>query len=139
MDSDHKFHKQKQSFDGHIDTRSAPITVFGGGNHVTNRCCSQSCVWKKKVENFALPYWEHHVLHHNLDVMHIEKNVVDNIIGTLLNLDGKTKDNLKARHDIKDMGIRNERHLEKVENDQTRIPHACYHILLVKRMVFCKF
>ena len=29
--------------------------------------------------------------------MHIEKNVVDNIIGTLLNLDGKTNDNLKAR------------------------------------------
>ena len=31
-----------------------------------------------------------------LDVMHIKKNVVDNIISTLFNLDGKTKDNLKA-------------------------------------------
>ena len=62
---------------------------------------------------------------HNLDVMHIEKNEVDNIINTLLNLDGKTKDNLKARQDLKDMGIRSELHLKKVGNDQ----NVC-HILL---------
>ena len=68
------------------------------------------------------------MLHHNLDVMHIEKNVVDNIIDKLLNLDGKTKDNLKTHQDLKDMGIRSELHLEKVENDQTRMPHACYHM-----------
>ena len=65
------------------------------------------------------------MLRHNLDVMCIEKNVVDNIIGTLLNLDGK---NLKARHDLKDIGIKSELHLENVENDQTRMPHACYHM-----------
>ena len=65
------------------------------------------------------------MLRHNLDVMHIKNNVVDNIIGTLLNLDGK---NLKARHDLKDMGIRSELHLENVENDQTRMPHACYRM-----------
>ena len=54
-------------------------------------------MWKKKSIFFTLPYWEDHVLHHNLDMMHIEKNVVNNIIDTLLNLDGKTKDNLKTR------------------------------------------
>ena len=58
----------------------------------------------------------------------MKKNVVDNIIGTLLNLDGKTKDNLKARQDLKDMGIRSELHLEKVGNDQTRKPHAYFHM-----------
>ena len=58
------------------------------------------------------------MLHYNLDMMHIEKNVVDNIIGTLLNLDGKTNNNLKTRQDLKDMGIRSELHLEKVGNDQ---------------------
>jgi len=42
------------------------------------------------------------VLRHNLDMMHIEKNVVDDIIGTLLNLDAKKKDNLKACQDLKD-------------------------------------
>jgi len=32
---------------------------------------------------------------HNLDVKHIEKNVYDNIVSTLLNIDHKSKDNLK--------------------------------------------
>ncbi|KAK9997254.1 hypothetical protein SO802_021940 [Lithocarpus litseifolius] len=53
---------------------------------------------------------------------------VDNIIGTLLNLDGITNDNLKGHQDLKDMGIRSELHLEKVGNDQTRMPHAFYHM-----------
>ena len=30
LDSDHKFCKQKQSFDGHVDMRSTPITVSEG-------------------------------------------------------------------------------------------------------------
>ena len=68
------------------------------------------------------------MLHYNLDMMHIEKNVVDNIIGTLLNLDGKTNNNLKTRQDLKDMGIRSELHLEKVGNDKPCMPHACYHM-----------
>ena len=37
------------------------------------------------------------MLSYNFNVIYIEKNVFDNIISTLLNLDGKTKDNLKAR------------------------------------------
>ena len=44
-------------------------------------------VWKKKSIFFALPSWEDHVLRHNLDVMYIEKDIVNNIISTLLNLD----------------------------------------------------
>ena len=74
-------------------------------------------MWKKKSIFFTLPYWEDHVLRHNLDMMHIEKNVVNNIIDTLLNLDGKTKDNLKTRQDLKDMGIRSKFHLENVRNN----------------------
>ena len=96
-------------------------------------------VWKKKNIFFTLFYWEHHMLRHNLDVMYIEKNVVDNIIGTLLNLDRKTKDNLKARQDLKDIDIRSELHLEKVGNDQTHVPHACYHMNASENDGFYKF
>ena len=32
--------------------------------------------------------------------MHIEKNICDNVLGTLLNIDGKTKDTTKARKDL---------------------------------------
>jgi len=43
---------------------------------------------------------------HNLDVMHIEKNICDNILGTLLEIDGKNKDTLNARLDFDKWGIR---------------------------------
>lgn len=38
--------------------------------------------------------------------MHIEKNIFDSIIGTIMNIDGKTKDSLKARLDMQEMGIK---------------------------------
>ncbi|KAH1091839.1 hypothetical protein J1N35_019096 [Gossypium stocksii] len=38
--------------------------------------------------------------------MHIEKNVCKNIIGTILNIDRKSKDNLQSQLDLVDMGIR---------------------------------
>ena len=37
--------------------------------------------------------------------MHTEKNICDNIIGTLLNITGKTKDGVKARKNLVEMGI----------------------------------
>jgi hypothetical protein len=41
---------------------------------------------------FQLPYWETLLIRHNLDVMQIEKNICESILGTLLELDGKCKD-----------------------------------------------
>lgn len=62
-------------------------------------------IWKKRSIFFDLPYWKGNLLQHNLDVMHIEKNVVDNIIDTLLNIDNKSKDNLQARLHLKEIGL----------------------------------
>ncbi|XP_017621922.1 uncharacterized protein LOC108466061 [Gossypium arboreum] len=62
-------------------------------------------LWKKRSIFFDLPYWRYNLLRHNLDVMHIEKNVCDNVIGTLLNLSLSGKDNIKARKDLQDIGI----------------------------------
>ena len=45
-----------------------------------------------------------------------------------MNLDGKTKDNLKARQDLKDMDIRSKLHLENIINDKTHMSHAYYHM-----------
>ena len=36
----------------------------------------------------------------NLDVIHIEKNVFENIFNTIMDVKGKTKDNIKARLDV---------------------------------------
>jgi hypothetical protein len=38
--------------------------------------------------------------------MHIEKNICDSILGTLLEMDGKSKDGMKARLDLQDLKIR---------------------------------
>ena len=58
--------------------------------------------------------------------MHIEKNACDNLIGTILNLDEKSKDNMKVRLDLKEMGIQHVLHPQVHPNDGTYIPHACY-------------
>jgi hypothetical protein len=58
--------------------------------------------------------------------MHTEKNVVDNILGTLLNMNGKTKDNLEARPDLRNMNLRPELHPFTAENGKTLLPPACF-------------
>nr|XP_023893433.1 uncharacterized protein LOC112005415 [Quercus suber] len=60
--------------------------------------------------------------------MHIEKNVTDNIIGTLLSLKGKTKDNPEARLDLQAMGIRSALHLKSSVGDKYTMPHACFNM-----------
>lgn len=45
------------------------------------------------------------MLSHNLDVMHIDKNICDNILGNLLNIGGKSKHHKNARLDLQEMGI----------------------------------
>ena len=62
-------------------------------------------IWKKRIIFFDLPCWEHNTLRHNIDVMHIEK-VCDNLLGTISNLEGKSKDNLKAQKDLQLTKIR---------------------------------
>jgi len=55
--------------------------------------------WVKRSIFWELPYWKTNLLCHNLDVMHIEKNVFENIFNTIMDVKGKTKDNIKARLD----------------------------------------
>ena len=81
---------------------------------------------KKKEYFFYLSYSEYNLLRHNLGVMHIEKNIYDNLIGALLNIDGKSIDNLKACLDLKEMGIRHELHPKELANGEVYIPPVCY-------------
>ena len=64
--------------------------------------------WKKRSVLFDLLYWSSLDVNHCLDVMHVEKNVCDSLIGTLLNIKGKTKDTKKSREDMVVMGIQQE-------------------------------
>jgi len=92
----------------------------------------KSALWK-------LPYWKHLKLPHNLDVMHIEKNICDALLGIILRLDGKNKDTVNARLDLQDMGIRPELHLEQEDGDLVSMPAAWYAMEKEERTAFCGF
>ncbi|XP_013594978.1 PREDICTED: uncharacterized protein LOC106303189 [Brassica oleracea var. oleracea] len=88
-----------------------PKTVDCEGNHRRLQGYGDTHNWHKQSIFWELPYWKSHKLLHNLDVMHIEKNFWDNIINTLLNVQGKTKDDIKSRLDLKEYCNRKELHL----------------------------
>ena len=92
-------------------------------------------IWSRMVSLWKLPYWEKLKLRHNLDVMHIEKNICEALIGTILNIVGKTKDTIKARLDLEDLGIKEE--LQFREDGE--MPSARYTLSTKQKEAFCKF
>jgi hypothetical protein len=95
-------------------------------------------VWKKKSIFFRLPYWKDNLLWHNLDVMHIEKNVMDNILGTILDIKRKTKDSLAARLDLQEIGLRPKLHPFTAANGKTYMPSACHTMSRENKEIFLK-
>ncbi|XP_060195087.1 uncharacterized protein LOC132624303 [Lycium barbarum] len=119
LSPDHPFRRDKKSFDGKEDHRFAPTplsgikvfeklrdfnNVFGKGQNKIPR--NNEGPWKKISIFFELPYWVHNKLRHNLDVMHIDKNLCDSLLGTLLDIPGESKDHINSRYDLQEMGTR---------------------------------
>ena len=70
--------------------------------------------------------------------MHIETNIVDSILGTLLDISGKTKDHAKAQYDLKDMGIRKKLHPQDTEDSKrTKFTKACFSMTNGEKSIFC--
>ncbi|KAG6388946.1 hypothetical protein SASPL_150383 [Salvia splendens] len=82
--------------------------VFDEGAEKANSELSKIFGWNKRSIFWDLLYWKTNVIRHNPNVMHIEKNVFDNIFSTIMNVEGKTKDNANARRDLEELGIRPE-------------------------------
>ena len=76
-------------------------------------------------------------MRHNLDVMHIEKNICDSIIGTLLNMKGKSKDGFNSRLDLIHLDIRKDLHPKKEENFYC-LPAASHTLSKEEKELFCK-
>ena len=93
--------------------------------------------FKKRSIFFDLPYWRHLLLRHNLDAMHIEKNVCDNILGTILNLSGKSKDHVKARLDLQEIGIRKSLHpFSSADGKNLEIRAAVFDLTKKEKEIF---
>lgn len=152
---DHKWRNDVASFDNKREKKHAPTPLSGdnvlehysrfthekfGKLAGTKRKWDSSNSlygWRKKSIFFNLPYWKSLKIRHNLDVMHIEKNVSDNILGTLMNIKGKTKDTLKARIDMMKMKIRGDLHPELI-GDKLRVPLACYSLSPEAKTAICE-
>jgi uncharacterized protein Smg (DUF494 family) len=74
------------------------------------------------------------MVHHAIDVMHVEKNVCEALINTLLDISGKTKDTLKARMNLEEMKLRKDIHHETLENGSKKLPTACYTLSKQEKM-----
>ena len=149
---DHPWRKNR-TFDGHHENRDQPrkfsadevmarldeISYVPGKNpdmpKSRKRRRNGEPVWHLKVSLYDLPYWSKLKLQYNLDVMHIEKNICDNILSTLLNIPHKTKDTVAARLDLEDRGIRKELHLV---GDSSK-PKACYVLTPEEKKKFLEF
>ncbi|XP_010513512.1 PREDICTED: uncharacterized protein LOC104789527 [Camelina sativa] len=92
--------------------------------------------WKKRSIFFRLPYWEELPVRHNLDVMHVERNVAVSIVSTLLHC-GKSKDGLNARKDLEVLGIRKELH-PKTQGKRTYLPAAVWSLSKGEKKIFCR-
>ncbi|KAM1948029.1 hypothetical protein ACFX15_008273 [Malus domestica] len=127
----HAWRDNKDSFDGRTEYRARPREFSGEeilaqvanlnfgrmGKHDNNpdkkmKKTPEHRNWSKNSVFFELEYWSKLKIRHNLDVMHIEKNVSDSVVGTILDLEGKSKDTHKARNDLMNLGIKENLWLE---------------------------
>ncbi len=86
-----------------------------------------------------LEYWKDQEVRHAIDLMHLEKNVFDSTIGTLLDIPSKTKDGLKLCTDLINLDIRHELHPKELANGKIEIPPACYSVTPEEKKTLCRF
>ncbi|KAK7308273.1 hypothetical protein VNO77_41875 [Canavalia gladiata] len=145
----HPYRGWKRAFNGNVEYGTPPIPLIGDmlyekvkdlktkfGKPFAKDLVTNG--WKKKSIFFELPYWKSLYVRHFLDVMHIEKNVCESLINTLLNVKGKSKDGINSRLDLIDMGIRTE--LGPIQKDKsTYLPPAAHTLSKQEKITFCKF
>lgn len=154
LESGHSYRFDTRRFNGECDHSEAPVVPSGfdileqvnainvtfGKTPTSTKTIPHDSKhnWRKKSIFFELPYWRNLLLRHNLDGMHIAKNICDSLIGTLLSVQGKSKDNLKARLDLMKMGIRRELHPIPVQasNSKYLLPAASYSMSKKERHDF---
>ncbi|XP_010484854.1 PREDICTED: uncharacterized protein LOC104763136 [Camelina sativa] len=73
---------------------------------------------------------------HNIDVMHVEKNLSDAILSIMINR-AKSKDGVKARKDLAEMGIRRNLHTQ-TRGKKIYLPPAAYWFSKDEKIRFCK-
>ena len=144
----HPYRRKTKEFNGNTELGVARRPLDGKGvfmrvknlKVILGKCAKAppKNIWKKKSIFWELPYWEHLEVRHCLDVMHVEKNVCDSLIGTLLNIPGKTKDGIKARKDMVEMKIRPKLAPQDKGKQKAYLPPAMCTMSKIEKTSFCK-
>ncbi|XP_004505399.1 uncharacterized protein [Cicer arietinum] len=153
--ANHSFRRSKTSFTKNRDEKNGQPYIYTGqeiSDVVSNFPKVTEIGWKKKLNWYGvihnwkkqsifwdLPYWKDNLLRHNLDVMHIEKNVFDNIFNTVMNVKGKTKDNEKARKDLSLLCFRGDLEMQVLSNGKMGKPKANYTLTSSDAKLVCKW
>ncbi|XP_066358279.1 uncharacterized protein [Miscanthus floridulus] len=104
LPSDHPWRMYKMRFNNEVETREALVPLSGqqlldqyetfdqvifGKATSKKRKHDKDKRWHnwRKKSIFELPYWSSLLIRHNLDMMHIEKNICESILGTLLEIE----------------------------------------------------
>ena len=70
--------------------------------------------------------------------MHIGKNICDSVLGTLLDILGKSKDHLNSRYDLYEMGIRKDlQPLKDCDTGNIHLAKACFSMAPDEKKLFC--
>ncbi|KAL0361020.1 UNVERIFIED_CONTAM: hypothetical protein Sradi_3786500 [Sesamum radiatum] len=93
--------------------------------------------WTRKSIFWDLPYWTTHLIQHNLDVMHIERNVFENIFNTVMDIKEKLKDNLNARKDLTIICNRSELQIDELRSNV--MPKAVYTLTKDQKRKVCEW
>jgi hypothetical protein len=158
LDEGHPFRTtQKDFFDGNVKSRTATVALTGAevddltqnmetvfGKHPSKKPSTNKrkrgdppIIHKRRSIWFRLRYWKDLLQPHNLDAMHIEKNVFENIVHTLLGIDRKTKDNYNSRLDLEELGLREALHPVPIGEDLFDLPSAPYTLSPELKRLFC--
>ncbi|XP_074323263.1 uncharacterized protein LOC141660197 [Apium graveolens] len=149
----HPYRRQKSFFDNTVEKEIAPIPltgeqVLGRVQHLMGHVFGKTQrplrwkkgearpVWKKISLFFQLEYWKFLPVRHVLDVMHIEKNLCEAMLGTLLNIPGKTKDRESVHLDMAEMGIRLELR-PKTPGKKEKVPLASWNLSHAEKKTVC--
>ena len=152
LPQNHRYRKQKKAFDGNTEERTPPRVLTGedvyemvkdlkvvlGKRKRSNNTPVVDGPWKKRSIFYELPYWRTLFVRHCLDVMHIEKNVCESIVGTLLDIPNKSKDGEKARLDLKELKIRLNL-IPTKKGNATYLPPAKYTLSRQEKRKLCEW
>ena len=152
---DHPYRKSRL-FNGKVETREAPrkytqaelaeklarVEDYKPGKNPSNKRKrvpeKGEPTWHLKASLHALPYWPKLKIAHNLDVMNIEKNIGENILGTLLETEGKNKDTFSSRLDLQKFNIRKDYWLQDNKVTVTK-PPAPWTLRKENKIRLCRY